>query len=337
MRAAAGTFGDAAAVAEPGGPVLSYRDLHDRVRDTARALIASGIEPGDRLAIWTPSTHHWVLAGLGALYAGAPLLPVTTPLTGPEALDVMSRSHARALLVADQFLGANRHALVAEAAARAGALLPGLVVRIPVEVDQRAASTGPWLGWGEFLGRAGQVPVAVADDRAAAVAPDDVSDILFTSGTTGRSKGAMSAHRQSVDVAGAWAVCAELTGDDRYLIVNPFFHSFGYKAGILACLLTGATIVPQLVFDPGQAMRLIEAMRITVFPGAPTIYTSILDHQERGRRDLSSLRLAVTGAAGVAASPGEGNRAPVDLCRAGPPHPGGQGRHREHLPARDPA
>ena len=299
VRAAAGKFGDAAALAEPGGVVLSYRDLHDRVRDTARALIASGIEPGARVALWSPNTHHWVLAGLGALYAGATLVPVNTRFAGPEALDVISRSNASALLVADQFLGADRHALVREAAAQAGAQLPGLVVQIPVGPDQRPASSGPALTWEEFIGRAGQVPVAAADDRAAAVDPDDVSDILFTSGTTGRSKGAMSAHRQSLDVARAWADCAELTGDDRYLIVNPFFHSFGYKAGILACLLTGATIVPQLVFDPGQAMRLIEEMQITVFPGAPTLYTSILDHPERGRRDLSSLRLAVTGAAVV--------------------------------------
>jgi len=313
VRAAARKFGDAAAVAEPGGPVLSYRDLDDRVRDTARALIASGIEPGDRVALWSPNTHHWVLAGLGALYAGATLVPVNTRFAGPEALDVISRSNARALLVTGPFLGIDRHALLAAAAGQAGVRLPGLVIRIPVEADQRPAGTGPGLGWGEFIGRAGQVPVAAADDRAAAVAPDDVSDILFTSGTTGRSKGAMSAHRQSVDVARAWAVCAELTVDDRYLIVNPFFHSFGYKAGILACLLTGATIVPQLVFDPGQAMRLIEAMRITVFPGAPTIYTSILDHQERGRRDLSSLRLAVTGAAVVPVALVERMRAELSL------------------------
>jgi acyl-CoA synthetase (AMP-forming)/AMP-acid ligase II len=143
------------------------------------------------------------------------------------------------------------------------------------------------------------VSEGAADERAVAVGADDVSDILFTSGTTGRSKGAMSAHRQAIDVARAWGDCAQLASDDRYLIVNPFFHSFGYKAGILACLLRGATIIPQLVFDPGQAMRLIEEMRITVFPGAPTIYSSILDHQDRASRDLSSLRLAVTGAAVV--------------------------------------
>src|SRR5262249_14865281 len=104
---------------------------------------------------------------------------------------------------------------------------------------------------------------------------------------------------QSLDVARAWAECAELTSADRYLVVNPFFHSFGYKAGLLACLLTGAAIVPQRVFNAAEAITLIESEKITVFPGAPTIYTSILDHPARTGRALSSLRLAVTGAAVV--------------------------------------
>ena len=300
VRAAAETFGDAVAVAEPGGPTLSYRDLHEHVRQAATALIANGIEPGDRVAIWSPNTHHWVIAGLGALCAGATLVPVNTRFTGPEALDIIARSGARVLFVARPFLGADRLALLTSAAAQAGGALPGLIVQIPVEHDGPAApGSGTALGWTAFLATAAGASDDDADERAAAVSPGDVSDILFTSGTTGRSKGAMSAHRQALDVARAWADCAQLTSADRYLIVNPFFHSFGYKAGILACLLTGATIVPQLVFDAGQAMRLIEDMRITVFPGAPTIYSSILDHPERGSRDLSSLRLAVTGAAVV--------------------------------------
>ena len=296
LQAAAREFGDATAVTEPGGPSLTYRDLHDQVRNVARALIASGIEPGDRVAIWSPNTYHWVLGALGTLHAGAALVPVNTRFTGPEALDVIGRSRARALLVAGPFLGADRHGLLAAAAAAAGVALPGLIVEIPVEAGK---ATGSGLSWPEFLARGADVALATADARAAAVPANSISDILFTSGTTGRSKGAMSAHRQALDVARAWAQCAELASADNYLIVNPFFHSFGYKAGILACLLTGATIVPQLVFDAGQALRLIEAERITVFPGAPTIYASILDHPDRDRRDLSSLRLAVTGAAVV--------------------------------------
>jgi len=309
VQAAARQFGDAAAIAEPGGLVHSYRELHDGVRRVAGALMANGIERGDRIAVWSPNTRHWVFAALGSLYAGATLVPVNTRFTGREALEVITRSRVSALFVADQFLGVDRLALLVAAASAehdgggAAGHLPGLVVRIPVAAhDPPLANDGsPSLArsWTEFIASTADLPAAAPDERAGAVEPDDVSDILFTSGTTGRSKGAMSAHRQALGVARAWTSCAGLTQADRYLIVNPFFHSFGYKAGILACLITGATIVPQRIFDAGEVLRLIEAERITVLPGAPTIYVSLLDHPDRASRDLSSLRLAVTGAAVV--------------------------------------
>ena len=300
---AAREFGDAPALAEPGGPRFSYRELHQRVTTVARALIAEGVAPGDRVAIWSPNTHHWVLGALGALHAGATLVPVSTRFTGHEALDVISRSGARALIVAGPFLGTDRLTALRAAddaqrmTAGPGLGRLGLIVQIPIEAGP--ASAAGTLGWGELLERAATVPASVATERADAVSPGDVSDILFTSGTTGRSKGAMTAHRQSLAVARAWAECGCLSGADRYLVVNPFFHSFGFKAGILACLVSGAALVPQLVYDAGRAMALVEAERITVFPGPPTIYQTILDHPDRGAHDLSSLRLAVTGAATV--------------------------------------
>ena len=324
LAGAAREFGDAPALAEPGGLRLSYRELHEQVTVVARALIAEGVAPGDAVAIWSPNTHHWVLGALGALYAGATLVPVNTRFTGPEALDVICRSRARALIVAGPFLGADRLAMLRAAAAQAKPAviqsgpppgppgihngpspprLPGrldLVVRVPVEAAPAAGEPADGVtDWADLGQRAAAVPPERAQERAAAVRPDDVSDILFTSGTTGRSKGAMSAHRQSLAVARAWAECGGLTCGDRYLVVNPFFHSFGFKAGILACLVTGAAVVPQPVYDAEEAMRLVEAERITVFPGAPTIYQTILDHPGRPSRDLSSLRLAVTGAATV--------------------------------------
>ena len=330
VASAAREFGDAVALAEPAsgplaqplsgplaqpasGPLagpdgsrLSYRELGERVTAVAAALIAEGVAPGDRVAIWAPNTRHWVLAALGALSAGGVLVPVSTRFTGPEALDVISRSGARALFVAGDFLGVDRlGALRAAAREASGAGGPGgpggtdaggtggavlddlrLVVRVPGD-------------WAAFERRASAVAPAVVRERAEAVRPGDVSDIMFTSGTTGRSKGAMTSHERSLGVARAWADCAKLTSSDRYLVVNPFFHTFGFKAGLLACLVSGAALVPQPVFDAGQAMRLVEAERITVLPGAPTIYQMILDHPERGARDLSSLRLAVTGAADV--------------------------------------
>jgi HIP---CoA ligase len=300
---AASLFPEQCAVAEPGGPRLSYRALHCRVRAAAGALAELGVKSGDRVAIWSPNTHHWVIGALGAQYAGATLVPVNTRFTGPEALDVIGRSGASTLFVAGPFLGTDRLAALRDAdRADPGQLTRlRLVVCIPVEPDGAAASPD-WpeiavVDWADLDGYSTPASESAVSQRH--IQPDDVSDILFTSGTTGRSKGAMSSHTQALAVAAAWADCGQVSSADRYLVVSPFFHSFGYKAGILVCLLTGATIVPQLVYDPEQAMRLIQAERITILPGAPTIYQTILDHQARARYDLSSLRLAVTGAAVV--------------------------------------
>jgi HIP---CoA ligase len=281
---AAKRFGDAEAVAD--GPVrLSWRELHDRARTVARGLAGVGVAPGDRVAICAPNTWHWVVAALGTLCAGATLVPVNTRFTATETADLLARTHAATLFVVGEFLGRDRLAELREG----GHAVPGTVVHVPVAGDAAPPGT-------VALGNLGSTVDAEVEVE---VTPDDVSDILFTSGTTGRSKGAMSAHRQALDVARAWAELGEVTAADRYLVINPFFHSFGYKAGILVCVLTGATIVPQAVFDVAEAMRLVAAERITVLPGPPTIYQTMLDHPDRDAYDLTSLRLAVTGAAVV--------------------------------------
>jgi acyl-CoA synthetase (AMP-forming)/AMP-acid ligase II len=276
-------FGDGEAIAEPwpGGQRLSWRQLYERVTTVARALIAHGVQPGDRIAVWLPNDHYWVLAALGAFSAGATLVPVSTRFTGHEALDVITRSRARVLFVAEDFLGTDRLGALRDAAKKEGAHLDVHAIQVPC-------------GWPTFEARTAEVAVPEHTVR-----PDDISDIMFTSGTTGRSKGAMTSHERSLGVAAAWANIAGLTKDDRYLVVNPFFHTFGYKAGILACLTTGATIVPQMTFDPAAAMRVVKTEKITVFPGAPTIFQAILDHPERKEHNLDSLRIAVTGAATV--------------------------------------
>jgi acyl-CoA synthetase (AMP-forming)/AMP-acid ligase II len=292
LARAADTFGAAEALVD-GEVRLSWRQLLDEVRTAARCYLAAGVAPGDRIAIWTPNTWHWVVAALGVHYAGATLVPINTRYTGYEALDILERTQAVGLVVAGPFLGADRLALL-----RAAGDLPHLRIVVQIPLDHSPPADGA-VAWGELARLAEQVPAAEADARAAAVGPDDVSDILFTSGTTGRSKGVLSAHRQVIDVARAWAECGEVGPADRYLVVNPFFHSFGYKAGVVVGLLTGATLVPQAVYDVEAAMRLIQDERITVLPGAPTIFQTILDHPDRAKFDLSSLRFAVTGAAVV--------------------------------------
>ncbi|HPX38738.1 MAG TPA: AMP-binding protein, partial [Mycobacterium sp.] len=266
---------------------FTFAELRDEVRRTAAAIAGLGVHPGDRVALWSPNTWHWVVACLATHYAGAVLVPLNTRYTAGEAADILARTEAPLLFVMGRFLGADRAGELDRAS------LPALrhIVRIPVEDADGTEQKG---SWEEFLAGP-QVPLHEVDARARAVSPDDVSDILFTSGTTGRSKGVLCAHRQSLSAPAAWAKCGELTSADRYLCINPFFHNFGYKAGILACLQTGATLIPQLTFDPEQAMRTVQEQQITVLPGPPTIYQSLLDHPSRKDFDLSSLRFAVTG------------------------------------------
>lgn len=296
LHDAARTFGAAPALAD-GDVRLDWAQLLAVVQQTARALIARGVQSGDRVAMWAPNTHHWVVAALAAHYAGAALVPLNTRYIADEAADVLSRVDAKALFIAGSFLGRDR---LAELRAAAPELAIPTIVVIAVEPGGETTSTDPSvLNWSDLAVIAETVPVEDAEKRAAAVDTEDISDILFTSGTTGRSKGTLVAHRQALSVVRAWAECTTLNSDDRYLVVSPFFHNFGYKAGILACLVTGATIVPQATFDVPQTMRLVGQEKITVLPGPPTIYQTILDFPDRGSYDLGTLRVAVTGAATV--------------------------------------
>jgi HIP---CoA ligase len=295
LERAAREFGAGEAIAD-GDMRLSFTELLVEVQTAARFFAASGIEPGDRVALWAPNTWHWVVAALGAHYAGATLVPINTRYTGHEALDILQRTRATACVVTGPFLGADRLTQLRDVAAPDALPDLRLIVRIPTD---GSATDDDVVDWRDIAAIAGDVPLDDVIARAAAVCPDNISDILFTSGTTGRSKGVLSAHRQVLDVAQAWAACGEVDARDRYLVINPFFHSFGYKAGIVVCLLTGATIVPMAAYDVEGAMGLIQDERITVLPGAPTIYQTMLDHPLRASYDLGSLRFAVTGAAVV--------------------------------------
>lgn len=271
VRAAAQEFGDRPAYVE-GTTTLSFNDLLDRVERTATAYREAGLTRGGRVVLWAPNTTNWVIAALAVSWAGGVLVPANTRYKGTEVAHIIGRADAALVVVEDGFLG--RHQV--EELREAGVTNPVVTLADITSADLPAAGTFDWQP-----------------------GPDDVADILFTSGTTGQPKGAMSAHRQSIGVAEAWGSLGGLTSDDRYLVINPFFHSFGYKAGILVGLLSGATLYPVSTFDVTATMQLIQDEQLTVLPGAPTIYQSILNAPDRHDFDLSSLRLAVTGAAVV--------------------------------------
>ena len=206
---------------------------------------------------------------------------------GTEAAYLLRTSRARVLVTVQGFLG-NDYVGMLE-----GHDLPYLERTVILRGDVPEGTQS----WADFLAGGDAVDPAVLEARVAAVDPDDVSDILFTSGTTGNPKGVLSTHRQALRGFTDWATVVGLRAGDRYLVVNPFFHAFGYKAGIVAALSKGATIVPQAVFDIPTTMAMVAEHRITMLPGPPTIYQTFLNHPDLDLAALSSLRLAVTGGA----------------------------------------
>jgi len=289
---------DVEAVVEPNrrNRRVSYRELGALVSTSTRAMLAAGVQPGDRVAIWAPNSLGWIVAALGAHCAGAAIVPINTRFKGEEAAYVLSASKAVMLVTTVGFLGTDTVAMLREQP------LPHLN-RIVLLEGSDSATEGPEdidvESWNRFVDGGERVSAAEATERQHSVRPTDASDVLFTSGTTGRPKGVIMTHGQTVRQFREWCEFAGLTAGDRYLIVNPFFHMFGYKAGWLASLLQGATILPVPVFDVPAVLSLVERERITVLPGAPTVYRSILDHPERTRFDLHTLRVAVTGAADI--------------------------------------
>nr|WP_233213406.1 FadD3 family acyl-CoA ligase [Mycobacterium sp. QGD 101] len=268
VLSAADRFGDAEALVD--GPLrLSFTELVDRIRVAAGAFHGLGVEKGDRVAIWAPNSAEWVIAAFGLLTAGGVLVPVNTRFKTDEAGDIIRRSGAKAVMVQKGFLGQDFE----------------VPAGIPA-IDLRS----------EFLSDAQPY-------EAREIKGTDIADIIFTSGTTGRSKGVMMNHTQTLRLYEEWCELCDLRQGDRYLIVNPFFHTFGYKAGCIASLIRGATILPVPVFDLDTVVELIERERITMLPGPPTLYHSLLSVPDKSK--LSTLRAGVTGAADI----------PVELIR----------------------
>lgn len=272
VASAADRFGDAEAIVD--GPLrLTFRQVVDRIRCAAGAFADLGVDKGDRVALWAPNSAEWIIAAFGVMTAGGVLVPVNTRFKPDEAGDIITRSQAKAVLVHKGFLG-QEYTLPSSKPAG-----------LPPVIDV----TSDFLSSGSPFERP--------------VDGGDVADIIFTSGTTGRPKGAMMNHRQTLRMYEEWATLADLREGDRYLMINPYFHTFGLKAGLIAAFLRGATMLPLAVFDIEDVVNLIEQERISMLPGPPTLYHSLLTVADKAK--LATLRAGVTGAADI----------PVELVR----------------------
>ncbi|MGB6058149.1 MAG: FadD3 family acyl-CoA ligase [Microthrixaceae bacterium] len=272
---------------------LTYAELRERVDQLAAALIELGIAKGDRVAIWAPNCWEWVVALLGLQSAGAVLVPLNTRYKGIEAADILRRSGSRLLFTVEGFLGNDYVSMLTDPTVGE---LPNLE-RIVLLNDSGTRPDG--ISTIDELVASSSTPLGAVDERIASLSGADLSDLLFTSGTTGSPKGVMVSHSQTLRAFGDWGDIVGLESTDRYLVINPFFHAFGYKAGIISSLIAGATLVPVATFDLPTVIELIESEQISVIPGAPTIYQSLLNHPGFDPARATSLRLAVTGAAVV--------------------------------------
>ena len=272
------------------GRRLTFRELADEAAEVARALIASGIAPGDRVAIWAPNGATWVVASFGIYAAGAVQVPLNTRFRGEEAGHVLRTSGATLLLTVTNFLDTDYVALLDG--------VDGLDALRDIIVFDGAVPEGA-TSFAEFLARGADVDLDEVRAREGAIDPDDLSDLIFTSGTTGAPKGAMLTHGASTRTYWEWSGLVDLREADRYLVVYPLFHTGGLKSGVLACVLRGATIHPEAVFDVPKVMKTVADERITMLPGPPTVFQSILNDPDLANYDLSSVRSSVTGAAVV--------------------------------------
>lgn len=279
-QAAARRWGDELALIE-GEETRTFAQLWQECRAVASGFMSAGVGPGDRVAIWAPNRREWVVAAIAAQTCGAAVVPLNTRLKGREAGDILRRTRAKMLLTVGEFLGIDYLALLARED------LPDLEYSVLLErLDDICAR-----------GQGADDPLV--DAALARLGPDDISDIMFTSGTTGSPKGVMMTYGRVLPQVGVWIGNTGLRHGERYLIANPFFHSFGMKVGWVACLIAGAVMVPMPQFDVAEAIRLIEQERIAFLPGPPTIFQMLLSELERQPFDCSSLRGGTTGAATV--------------------------------------
>jgi acyl-CoA synthetase (AMP-forming)/AMP-acid ligase II len=299
IRRAAADYGDAPFVVDEGGQILSFRGLERAVEAAARGLLGLGIAPGDRVAIWAPNGSGWIVAACAIELIGGVMVPINTRFKGAEAGYILGKIRAKALVTVASFLGTDPVAMLQAAMGGRGterpvADLPALAAILMLD-DEPAHDDA--LDWADCIARGASA--AALDAARTTVTPATVCDILFTSGTTGHPKGAMHAHGQALWMVGIWNRSNDLRRGDRMLIVNPFFHSFGYRSGWVSALLAGITVYPCAVFDVDRVLASIERERISVLMGPPTLFTAILDHPERARFDLSSLRVGHTGSSNV--------------------------------------
>ncbi|MDQ2727003.1 MAG: AMP-binding protein [Actinomycetota bacterium] len=274
-------LGDAEALVEvASGRRWTYTELQAWVRSVAKGLLASGVSPGDRVAIWAPNNAEWVVTQYATALIGAVLVTVNPSYRTSELAYVLRQSGTRTLISATQVKTGDFRAMIHE-----------------VRPDLDSLSDVVYIGdptWDDLVAGGTSVTDTQLDGVSAGLRFDDPINIQYTSGTTGFPKGATLSHHNILNNGFFVAELLGYTEADRVCLPVPFYHCFGMVMGNLGCTTHGSTIViPAPLFDPGATLATVASEKVTSLYGVPTMFIAELGHAEFAETDFSSLRTGV--------------------------------------------
>ncbi len=277
----------------------SYAQLNEAVDEFAAGLIALGLEPGDRIGIWSPNNLEWVITQFASAKAGLILVNINPAYRIGELEYALNKVECKAIIIASEFKASNYVEMLGKLAPELADTLPGELnaARLPhlrsVVCICEDAPAGMYR-FADVPGYGGEQQKLRLASVAETLQPDDAINIQFTSGTTGMPKGATLTHFNVVNNGYFVGRAMRLTETDRLCIPVPLYHCFGMVMGVLTCITNGATMVfPDEAFEPGTVLAAIAAEKCTALHGVPTMFIAELDHPEFADHDLSSLRTGI--------------------------------------------
>ena len=276
----------------------TYSEFRDDVDQFCRTLIALGVRPGHHVAVWATNIPQWYIAFWAVTKIGAVLVSMNTAYKIHEAEYLLRQSDTHTLIMIQGYRDSDYSAIVQELCPELRTTTPGRPLhcrRLPFlrNVITVGFQQPGCLNWQDALERAEQVPVEEVYRLAAAVHPDDVCNMQYTSGTTGFPKGVMLTHYNIVNNGKCIGDRMDLSTADRMMIQVPMFHCFGMVLAMTAAMTHGASLFPLPYFSPKPALACIHQEHITCFHGVPTMFIAMLEHPDFSKTDFHYMRTGI--------------------------------------------